>query len=71
MGFGDDGHTSMDIAKYLGVTRATLYRCLSEDGAADRQELVVGQPCIGRDSSQLIPPGAVPDWLAAPARPYP
>ncbi|MGD1112066.1 MAG: helix-turn-helix domain-containing protein [Mycobacterium sp.] len=29
-----DGHTARDIAKYLGVSRATLYRYLSEDGAA-------------------------------------
>ena len=26
-----DGHTGKDIAKYLGVSRATLYRYLSED----------------------------------------
>jgi len=29
-----DGHTGRDIAKFLGVSRATLYRYLSEDGAA-------------------------------------
>jgi DNA invertase Pin-like site-specific DNA recombinase len=29
-----DGHTGRDIAKYLGVSRATLYRYLTEDGAA-------------------------------------
>jgi DNA invertase Pin-like site-specific DNA recombinase len=29
-----DGHTSKDIAKYLGVSRATLYRCLADDAAA-------------------------------------
>ncbi len=29
-----DGHTAKDIAKYLGVSRATLYRYLSEHGAA-------------------------------------
>jgi len=29
-----DGHTGKDIAKYLGVSRATLYRYLIEDGAA-------------------------------------
>jgi DNA invertase Pin-like site-specific DNA recombinase len=29
-----DGHTGRDISKYLGVNRATLYRYLSEDGAA-------------------------------------
>jgi DNA invertase Pin-like site-specific DNA recombinase len=29
-----DGHTGKDIAKYLGVSRATLYRYLSEHGAA-------------------------------------
>jgi len=29
-----DGHTARDIAKYLGVSRATLYRYLSEDTAA-------------------------------------
>jgi DNA invertase Pin-like site-specific DNA recombinase len=29
-----DGHTSKDIAKYLGVSRATLYRYLSEDACA-------------------------------------
>ena len=28
-----DGHTGRDIAKYLGVSRATLYRYLA-DGAA-------------------------------------
>jgi DNA invertase Pin-like site-specific DNA recombinase len=28
-----DGHTGKDIAKYLGVSRATLYRYLSEDAA--------------------------------------
>ena len=30
----DDGHTGKDIAKYLGVSRATLYRYLTEDCAA-------------------------------------
>ena len=29
-----DGHTARDIAKYLGVSRATLYRYLTVDGAA-------------------------------------
>lgn len=29
-----DGHTGKDIAKYLGVSRATLYRYLTEVGAA-------------------------------------
>jgi DNA invertase Pin-like site-specific DNA recombinase len=29
-----DGHTAKVIAKYLGVGRATLYRYLTEDGAA-------------------------------------
>ena len=29
-----DGHTGRDIGKFLGVSRATLYRYLSEDGAA-------------------------------------
>jgi DNA invertase Pin-like site-specific DNA recombinase len=29
-----DGHTGKDIAKYLGVSRATLYRYLTEDDAA-------------------------------------
>lgn len=28
-----EGHTGKDIAKYLGVSRATLYRYLSEDAA--------------------------------------
>jgi DNA invertase Pin-like site-specific DNA recombinase len=28
-----DGHTGNDIAKYLGVSRATLYRYLTEDAA--------------------------------------
>ena len=28
-----DGHTGKDIAKYLGVSRATLYRYLSEVAA--------------------------------------
>ncbi|WP_332260667.1 helix-turn-helix domain-containing protein [Rhodococcus sp. 2G] len=26
-----DGHTGKDIAKYLGVSRATLYRLLADD----------------------------------------
>jgi AcrR family transcriptional regulator len=26
-----DGHTGKDIAKYLGVSRATLYRYLTEE----------------------------------------
>jgi predicted DNA-binding transcriptional regulator YafY len=30
----DDGHTARDIAKYLGVSRATLYRYLAEENAA-------------------------------------
>ena len=30
----DDGHTARDIAKYLGVGRATLYRYLNADSAA-------------------------------------
>jgi DNA invertase Pin-like site-specific DNA recombinase len=29
-----DGHTGKAIAKYLGVSRATLYRYLDESGAA-------------------------------------
>jgi DNA invertase Pin-like site-specific DNA recombinase len=29
-----DGHTARDIAKYLGVNRATLYRYLARDTAA-------------------------------------
>jgi DNA invertase Pin-like site-specific DNA recombinase len=29
-----DGHAARDVAKYLGVSRATLYRYLSEHGAA-------------------------------------
>jgi DNA invertase Pin-like site-specific DNA recombinase len=29
-----DGHTGRDIAKYLGVSRATAYRYLNEDSAA-------------------------------------
>jgi AcrR family transcriptional regulator len=28
-----DGHTAKDIAKYLGVSRATLYRYLNVDVA--------------------------------------
>ncbi len=27
----DDGHTARDVAKYLGVSRATLYRYLAEE----------------------------------------
>jgi AcrR family transcriptional regulator len=29
-----NGHTGKDIAKYLGVSRATLYRYLTEDSVA-------------------------------------
>ena len=29
-----DGHTGKDIAKYLGVIRAMLYRYLTEDSPA-------------------------------------
>jgi DNA invertase Pin-like site-specific DNA recombinase len=29
-----DGHTGKDIARYLGVSRATRYRYLDESGAA-------------------------------------
>jgi DNA invertase Pin-like site-specific DNA recombinase len=29
-----DGHTAKAIAKYLGVSRATLYRCLAVENAA-------------------------------------
>jgi DNA invertase Pin-like site-specific DNA recombinase len=28
-----DGHTAKDIAKYLGVSRATVYRYLAEEPA--------------------------------------
>jgi DNA invertase Pin-like site-specific DNA recombinase len=28
-----DGHTGKDIAKYLGVSRATLYRYLADEAA--------------------------------------
>ncbi|MCT7292954.1 recombinase family protein [Rhodococcus sp. PAE-6] len=38
-----DGHTGKDIAKYLGVSRATLYRLLAE--ASDTQSVVsAGKP---------------------------
>ncbi|WP_232008051.1 recombinase family protein [Mycobacterium gordonae] len=30
----DEGHTARDVAKYLGVSRATLYRYLSDETAA-------------------------------------
>ena len=29
----DGGHTAKDIAKYLGVSRATLYRYLADEAA--------------------------------------
>jgi DNA invertase Pin-like site-specific DNA recombinase len=29
----DDGHTARDVAKYLGVSRATLYRYLTDEAA--------------------------------------
>jgi DNA invertase Pin-like site-specific DNA recombinase len=29
----DDGHTAKDIAKYLGVSRATFYRYLADEAA--------------------------------------
>jgi AcrR family transcriptional regulator len=28
-----DGHTARDVAKYLGVSRATLYRYLTDEAA--------------------------------------
>ncbi len=28
-----DGHTGTDVAKYLGVSRATLYRYLADEAA--------------------------------------
>ena len=28
-----DGHTARDVAKYLGVSRATLYRYLADEAA--------------------------------------
>jgi DNA invertase Pin-like site-specific DNA recombinase len=34
-----DGHTARDIAKFLGVSRATLYRYLAGENAAWRQWL--------------------------------
>ncbi len=30
----EEGHTGKDIAKYLGVSRATLYRYFAEDSTA-------------------------------------
>jgi transposase len=41
-----DGHTARDIAKYLGVSRATLYRYLAHmngDGAARTGIVAKGQ----------------------------
>jgi DNA invertase Pin-like site-specific DNA recombinase len=32
-----DGHTAKDIAKYLGVSRATLYRYLSKTALSESQ----------------------------------
>ena len=29
-GMKSDGHTGKAVAKYLGVSRATLYRCLGD-----------------------------------------
>jgi AcrR family transcriptional regulator len=29
----NDGHVAKDIAKYLGVSRATLYRYLADEAA--------------------------------------
>jgi DNA invertase Pin-like site-specific DNA recombinase len=34
-----DGHTSRDVAKYLGVSRATFYRYLAPPGAASHTRL--------------------------------
>jgi hypothetical protein len=46
-----DGHTGRDIAKYLGVSRATLYRYLTEapqpDGARMAQPTVLSAPVGG------------------------
>lgn len=32
-----DGHTAKDIARFLGVSRATLYRYLVDEEAADAE----------------------------------
>jgi hypothetical protein len=44
-----EGHTGKDIAKYLGVSRATLYRYLTEDTAAGSQSHIAAllSPPVG------------------------
>ena len=44
-----DGHTSKDIAKYLGVSRATLYRYLVSERAA-KAPYVPGVDRLGTSS---------------------
>jgi DNA invertase Pin-like site-specific DNA recombinase len=50
-----DGHTAKDIAKFLGVSRATLYRYLAPDLAAcsDRAGLTTRPCATGRRSSDI------------------
>ena len=47
-----DGHTAKAIAKYLGVSRATLYRYLTEDIAA---ETLHSRPALRRDVGVELP----------------
>ncbi len=46
-----NGHTAKDIAKYLGVSRATLYRYLAEEAA---------YPATGAPTGSLRPTQAMP-----------
>ena len=45
----EDGHTIKDIAKYLGVSRATLYRYLSEFTTVPRP-----LPSVSSDDTPLL-----------------
>jgi hypothetical protein len=55
-----DGHTGKDTAKYLGVSRATLYRHLADEAAyapsrgGIRHTACTNATCVS---------AAAPDWL--------
>jgi Helix-turn-helix domain of resolvase len=64
-----DGHTARTVAKYLGVSRATLYRYLVDEAAEPPAgaAMTVLLPPVGA-TTKVLPPGGGISALLSPPR---